>query len=499
MRHQFTLTQKGFILILVPLVFELVSFVWLYSALSSAENEIERESHAKSVLEHVSGLYQNVVQATTCLIFYRLSKSENLQERYQRAISAIIDQFDAFRELQKDNPVELQTIKLLEAAVDRAVMHLEQARRAFETGDQQRQIYNMRALTEMLPSVAEQIAQMSVHYRDIARSAPQHEQQRRQLLKNLVVVAISLSFLLAAALYLYFNRDTARRLAVLMLNTKRFGKAEPLPEAMAGGDEIAQLDGVFHQMVDALTAAARRKQEFMAMVAHDLRSPLAGVHSLQSTLIAGFHGEQLPGRMRETVELCQQNLERVLKLINDLLDAEKLAAGKMEMRFAATVLSSVVGTAVQAIRPLADKKRLVIVVPSAEIIIFADGDRLQQVVINLLSNSVKFSPEEREIKISAKEDGDWLEIRISDEGPGIPAGELEKIFERFEQSSSSAYRVKGGTGLGLAICKDIIGQHHGQIGVESEDAKGSTFWFRIPATMESMKKAVITDKTGCAG
>ena len=120
--------------------------------------------------------------------------------------------------------------------------------------------------------------------------------------------------------------------------------------------------------------------------------------------------------------------------------------------------------------------------------IYADGDRLVQVMVNLTSNALKFSPEQSTISISASQESDWLEVRLKDEGPGIPAGEQEKIFERFKQVSSSSSRVKGGTGLGLAICKDIIAQHKGTIGVESEEGKGSTFWFRIPVTKEAMSK-----------
>jgi PAS domain S-box-containing protein len=223
----------------------------------------------------------------------------------------------------------------------------------------------------------------------------------------------------------------------------------------------------------------RLKKEFVSTVSHELRTPLTSMHGSLSLLAAGVLGE-LPEEALEAVSIAERNTVRLIGLINDILDLEKLESGKMEMNYRNVSLDEIFGRSIELIRGYADQNKISIRTEPVAVSVYGDGDRLVQVLINLLSNAVKFSPDGGVVEISAEESSKWVEVRIKDHGQGIHSDFKEAIFERFRQVESSDTRQKGGTGLGLAICKAIIEQHSGMIDVESEVGKGSTFWFRVP-------------------
>ncbi len=224
----------------------------------------------------------------------------------------------------------------------------------------------------------------------------------------------------------------------------------------------------------------RLKKEFISTVSHELRTPLTSIRGSLSLLTSGIFGA-LPPEAADMLRVADRNTVRLISLINDILDLERLETGKMEMHFEMQPLAPVLQRAFESVGSFARQQSLSVNVLPTEATVLADSDRLVQVLVNLLSNAVKFSPAGSEITISASAQKGWVEVRVQDQGRGIPAKFLDKIFERFRQVEASDDRQKGGTGLGLAICKNIIEQHRGTIGVSSEEGKGSTFWFRIPA------------------
>jgi PAS domain S-box-containing protein len=221
----------------------------------------------------------------------------------------------------------------------------------------------------------------------------------------------------------------------------------------------------------------RMKREFVAMVSHDLRTPLTSVEASLTLLAAGALGE-LPPDAVTTVEMAESEVVRLRTLVNDLLDIAKIEAGKMEMSFDEIVLNDVVSQSINAVRAVADARHINVAVEGPEIECFADSNRLIQVLVNFLSNAVKYSPDGSVVRVAVRSTADWHEVRVTDCGPGIEPEFHELIFHRFGQAKGS--NQKEGTGLGLAIAKTIIDQHGGTIGVDSEPGKGSEFWFRLP-------------------
>lgn len=230
------------------------------------------------------------------------------------------------------------------------------------------------------------------------------------------------------------------------------------------------------------------KQEFISMVSHELRSPLNSVLGFLEMLPEGIYGE-LNSTGQEKVSVAERNVNRLIRLINDLLEIDRTEAGRLSMEISDIPIKPLIDRSVDAVKALADKENITIQVSDSDTIVTADGDRIVQVIVNLLSNAIKYSPAGGKIEVSTLTQEDWLEVRVKDEGRGIPEKYKALIFEKFQQVNSSDWRQKGGTGLGLAISKAIVDQLNGSIGVESEEGKGSTFWFRLPIKKALSAKA----------
>ena len=150
------------------------------------------------------------------------------------------------------------------------------------------------------------------------------------------------------------------------------------------------------------------------------------------------------------------------------------------MAFENVELGSIIDRSCESVRSFAEQHDVNLVLPQTDVRVIADGDRIVQVLVNLLSNAIKFSDKDASVVVAVEEQADYVQVKVSDRGRGIPEKYQSLIFERFQQVEVSDAKRRGGTGLGLAICKGIIEQHRGSIGVESEEGKGSTFWFRMP-------------------
>lgn len=223
----------------------------------------------------------------------------------------------------------------------------------------------------------------------------------------------------------------------------------------------------------------RMKQEFVAMISHDLRTPLTSIQLCLSMATMGAYGE-MSKQGFQCISIAERSCQRLITMINQLLDIEKLQAGMMELDVCTGPLDDVIQRSVDAVRSFADESHVAIATQPVDCQVNADSDRLVQVMVNLLSNAIKYSPKEGTVSITTKVEAATVEIRITDQGRGIPPEYIAAVFERYKQVDKTDKREKKGTGLGLPICKAIVESHGGEIGVESEPGKGSTFWFRIP-------------------
>ena len=225
----------------------------------------------------------------------------------------------------------------------------------------------------------------------------------------------------------------------------------------------------------------RLKNEFISTVSHELRTPLTSIRGSLGLVEAGVAGA-LPEQALDLVRIAKNNTERLIRLINDILDLEKMEAGKLELVLRDVDAASLVALSVEGIEGMAREAGVTLSVEAhGGGLVHADGDRLVQVLTNLVSNAIKFSPSGGRVRVRLDRPGPGrVRVSVTDSGDGIPEALRGKLFEKFSQLDGSDRRAKGGTGLGLAISKAIVEQHQGAIGVDSTVGAGSTFWFELP-------------------
>lgn len=243
-----------------------------------------------------------------------------------------------------------------------------------------------------------------------------------------------------------------------------------------------ELEDAEHRAQRALLLKAERlKNEFISTVSHELRTPLTSIRGSLGLLAGGVAGN-LPPQAHSLIDIALSNSERLVRLINDLLDIEKIESGKMVFRLEPLEIGPLVAQAVAGTTAYAGQLGVRISLedraPAARVL--ADPDRLTQVLANLLSNAAKFSPAGARVEVLITRDQGSVRVAVTDRGPGIADDFRHRIFQKFAQADSSDTRQKGGTGLGLSISKAIIDRHGGDIGFDSRPGQGTTFFFLLP-------------------
>ena len=223
----------------------------------------------------------------------------------------------------------------------------------------------------------------------------------------------------------------------------------------------------------------RVKNEFISIVSHDLRTPLASIRGALGLLASGVLANK-PEVAKNMLDIASIDIERLVRLVNDILDLERLESNNVNLDRQWCETSDLCRQAVETMQAIASESQIQIINKCSYSQIFADGDRLVQTLVNLISNAIKFSPPQSQVQIRIESLTEAIVFHVSDRGRGIPEKNLESIFERFNQVDASDSRQKGGTGLGLAICQSIVQQHGGKIWVKSKLSEGSTFSFSIP-------------------
>jgi two-component system sensor histidine kinase GlrK len=306
------------------------------------------------------------------------------------------------------------------------------------------------------------------------RQAAQLEQRTRSAVASALPATVMLT--LFAAFWL--ARRLTRSLADVSAATREVAEGSfAHPVVVRGRDEIASLADSFNRMAERLREVDRLKEEFFSHISHELRTPLTAVREAVHLLQDGVPGPLEP-RQARLVDIIGGNTERVLRLVNQILDLSKLQAGLLGLDRRPVDLPRVVQRALEQVRPHADARGLVLESNGTGIAgaVIGDEERLLQVVLNLIGNAIRFTPTGGAVRLHVSEGSDDVELSVEDTGPGIAPDALPRIFDRYWQARGT----RGGSGLGLAIVKSIVELHGGRVRAESVDGQGSRFVVQLP-------------------
>jgi signal transduction histidine kinase len=261
--------------------------------------------------------------------------------------------------------------------------------------------------------------------------------------------------------------------------------AQNLRQAYAGLEhKVAERTQELAVANDRLKELDRLKSDFVSNVSHELRTPLTAIKGAVDLVL-----REVPGPLNEKqthyLTRVRSNTQHLAGLINDLLDLSKIEEGKIELQTNRVSIGGLVHEVVETLRPIAAEKPIVLemIAPEPSILVWADRDKVTQVLMNLIGNAIKFSPPQGRVMVSTIKNGrEWVRVSVNDSGPGISSEEKEKVFEKFYQVAESGMPKPKGTGLGLAISKALVELHGGKIWVDSEPNRGSTFCFTLPAS-----------------
>jgi len=332
-----------------------------------------------------------------------------------------------------------------------------------------------------------------------ARETVTRQAQRRSELRDEIsadtrdtalLVAAGLLAGLTGALLLFSGLISSMRrpLEELVDAAGRLAAGDRSTRVEVGGlSETATLGAAFNEMAEELEQEESRreeldklKDEFVLTASHELRSPLTSVQGFAELLM--LDRDSLTPRQRETVEIILDNCRHLVRLLNDLLDLARSDVGRLAIRPQPTEVAPLVEDVVRTMRAQTEtaSQALTEDVQPGLPPIYVEPDRIRQILVNLITNAHEYSPEGASIYVAARAVGAEVEISVTDDGPGIPAEQLDRIFDRFTRGDAGLTQRVGGTGLGLAISKSLVELHGGSIAAESTVGQGSTFRVRLP-------------------
>ncbi len=302
-------------------------------------------------------------------------------------------------------------------------------------------------------------------------------------LRQMAMMMIGAFLIFGIVISLWINRSITQPLSILEKKTKEIGKGNFKEDLnISSPPELAELAGAFNLMCNKLNELDKMKSDFFSSITHELRSPLATLKMGIVLLSDGAEGPLTEGQ-RGLLKVLDKETHLLTTLVNSLLDLSKMEAGMMPFKLEPRNIAPLIDQTIEEIGPMVEAKKidLEVLVTEELPVIKIDSERILQALRNIIGNAIKFTPERGCVKISARRADHGVEVSVADTGPGIPAGNLITIFEKFQQATIEGAHPVQGTGLGLAIAKQIITHHGGKIWAESQFGHGSTFIFVLPA------------------
>jgi signal transduction histidine kinase len=494
---RFGILEQGLVIIAVPLIFQLAFTSVIGVLLYQVREQIYREQHSKAIVETMNRANQRFLLAANDGVLFVYSRDAAYQQSWLAGKQDALRLFERVKDLARADRLAAENVRGVEIWMGKIAALLDQ----MVSLDPAKELSSLRNLNAYIKKtgIAEQIkplfGEQSFLDNLLSREKSIGKKLAAQRLKMIesvqvaLLVGMILNIGLSTFLAFYLMRNVTSRLQHVMKNTARLVKRVELETPRKGSDEISYLDQTMYETGKRLIELEGFKRQLISIVSHELRTPLLSISSTLELLESGAMGD-LSAKALSRLKMAQEEAERLIRLINDLLDIEKMEAGKFILDLSEVKVADLIESSLAAVASLAEMKQIALDRPATDFSWRVDRDRLCQVLVNLLSNAIKFSPEGETVKIEVLKEDLQLIFRISDQGRGIPEELAQKIFDRFVQVEKSDASERGGTGLGLAIARAIVEQHGGKIGVDSQPGAGSTFWFRLPADTGTARRSL---------
>lgn len=471
--------NKGILLVCIPLTFQILLSVLLGFLYAQAEQQAYKESRARLFVVRANSVISSMYDAGQMLVVYTALPDKAMYDRWLARKAVLLKELDSIKKLSIDGSSE--SYERLLAIGNKGIKLMDDCFRRTEQGVKY-SIYEafpeVKLFTDSVMSDMEYVLTKDLKSQV---ASTMFEERSRKLIASSLFAGLMIDVLIAIGLSLFFGVSIENRLKVISDNTKKIRERKELNARVDGSDEIAALDREFHDLTKELRESERLRSEFISMVSHDMKSPLM---SVELSLEGVERKLKATGddKFNDDLKAINANMRRVMGLIRDILELERGASGKLTLELEELNVDDLFARVTMGLRALATQKNVELSRSSDGDSLFADKRRLEQVLINLLTNALKFAPAGSVVRLTAKRIQDEVEIRVTDSGAGVPEADRARIFDKFEQSTKGD-TIGGdtGSGLGLAICKTIIESHGGQIGFEPNEGGGSQFWIRLKA------------------
>jgi two-component system, NtrC family, sensor histidine kinase GlrK len=351
-------------------------------------------------------------------------------------------------------------------------------RREREQAKEQREQAKEEAVNQLIGQLEH--LRLSAQHNNLDRIRKLGEAQEDSL--RFIIYIGAAALVLLVGLSLLITRSITRPIALLVEKTKEMAQGNyPGDLNIQSPPEVARLNRAFNAMCAQLNKIDKMKSDFFSVMSHELRTPLTSIREGTSLLLEGVGGP-LSEKQQKLIGIVSEESNRLIGLVNSLLDLTKMEAGMMQFNFSRINPLPLFTIAAQLLEPLLGNKKIALrlELPESLPAVPLDHDRMLQVLKNLLGNAIKFTPEGGTIRVAAGVQPGVIQVSVEDTGPGIGEDQLQLIFDKFRQVTSTGTPMIKGTGLGLAIVKQIITAHGGKVWAESKPGRGSAFYFTLP-------------------
>ncbi len=476
------LRQKIALMLGVPVVLQLIFAALLLNSIAQLESAAKTEAFSKQVIASAQDVRTEVVQYISIVVgrqFLNPAGAAKIRKRVEKAVKEKLNVlFDLLKNDKATKPIMLEysnELKHFENVISEAGV----------AGDGEVYLTTyilesefIEELIGTMNNLAKIESKLVARFRPVDKTLTPESITARENLHHLIVVITLAELLIMALLAALIGRNTLHRLGVLMRNIELFSAGKSELDTVGGADELWELDNKFRIMAEARFKAEELRRSLVAMVSHDIRSPLTSV-GLNLSIIMEMHAQTLDPKVREKIRKTEAEISRLIRLADGLLEIEKIEDQSIELEKKWIAPPAIVETAKHAIIGIADSKKIdVEFIDEADANVFCDPDRIIQVLVNLLSNAIKFSPSNSTLTIRVVQtDGVDTRFEVIDQGPGIDEQDQKKLFMKFKQLDQIQEIKKTGSGLGLYITRMLVEAHNGEIGYNRTESGGSCFWF----------------------